>query len=185
MVTEAKAPPGLVGSLLRGSLGFAAVSLAAFSVWAFGGGRLLGEAGLYVATAFVFLSLSGWVLHPLAGGPFRFFRVFVPAFIAYAAAWCAAYFGLGGARGEWAGSAAGCAAFALVAGALLGAWRAVPTAAVVLFVLHSAGYFLGDALWKSLRKEAPLTSMLGWGLLYGLGFGAGIGFVFHRLGRRT
>jgi hypothetical protein len=176
---EPKAPPGLVACLLRGSLGFGAVSVAAYSIWAFGAGRVLGEKGMYAAVAAVFVVLSGAVLHPLAGGWLRFLRSFVPGFLAYAAVWCLAWFQLKAGKGEWLGSAGGSLAFALVAGGALGAWRAVLPAALVLFLTHSAGYFLGGELYYATKKSAPILAMLGWGLLYGLGFGAGIGTAYH------
>ncbi|HLY74475.1 MAG TPA: hypothetical protein VKU80_10190, partial [Planctomycetota bacterium] len=90
--SAAKAP-SLASSLLRGSLGFAAVGLAAFAVWAGAGKGLsarFGEGGFYAVVAAVFLGLSGLVLHPLVQGPkafVRFMRIFVPAFLAYAGVW--------------------------------------------------------------------------------------------------
>ncbi len=169
---------------LRGSLGFAAVSVAAFSVWAFGGKWFRGHGGdpaMYAVIAAVFLGLTGALLHPLARGPrplVRFTRVFVPAFLAYAGAWCGAWFLLGFGRGEWLGSLAGSAAFALVAGLLLGNPRAFPRAGLALFIGHSAGYFAGGPLYDSVKPGHATLGMLGWGLLYGLGFGAGIGYAF-------
>jgi hypothetical protein len=177
------------GYLLRGSLGFTAVSLAAFGVWAVAGkwlGARLGEAGFYAVEAVIFVALSGLVLHPLAGGPnsfFRFLRIFVPAHVAYTVVWCASWFALRFGLGEWLGSLGGCAAFALVAGALGGNLRAVPASTGVLFVTHSAGYFLGGPLHYKSGPEHHLLGILGWGLLYGLGFGAGIGYTFYRLQR--
>jgi hypothetical protein len=177
-------------ALLRGSLGFAAVSVAAFSVWAFGGTWFRGHGGdpaMYAAIAAVFLGLTGALLHPLVGGPrplVRFTRVFVPAFLAYAGAWCAAWFPLGFGLGEWLGSLAGSAAFALVAGALLGNLRAFPRALTGLFAGHSAGYFAGGPLFYAVRPGHAMLGMLGWGLLYGLGFGAGIGYAFFVFQKR-
>lgn len=169
---------------VRGALGFAAVSVAAFSVWAFGGKWLRdhgGDPALYAAIAAVFLGLTGALLHPLVRGPrsfVRFTRVFVPAFFAYAAGWCMAWFALGLGRGEWLGSLAGSAAFALVAGGMLGNLRAFPRAGGALFVGHSAGYFAGGPLFYAVKSGHAVLGMLGWGLLYGLGFGAGIGYAF-------
>jgi hypothetical protein len=183
--------PGLAASVLRGSLGFAAVSLAAFALWATAGKWLtqhFREGGFYAVDAAVFLALSGVFLHPLVPGPnsFRRFMVaFVPAFVAYAIVWCGAWFALGFGRGEWLGSLAGCGAFALVAGALRGNLRAVPRAALVLFAAHSAGYFLGGPLHYRSGPDHRVLGILGWGLLYGLGFGAGIGYAFHAFRGRS
>jgi hypothetical protein len=176
-MSEAKAAPSLTASVLRGAVGFAAVGAASFAVWAFGG-RHLGTAGVYGGTAAAFLVLSVLFLHPLAGGPARFARAFIPAFLAYCAVWCLFWFRMGFGLGEWLGSAVGCLAFAFTAGSLLGRFDAAARAFVVLFIAHSAGYFLGGLPYYAWRKSMPSAMMLAWGLIYGLGFGAGIGFVF-------
>src|SRR5258708_3112341 len=89
-------PPGSVvqisscaiHAMVRGSIGFATVGLAAFYVWAAGGKWFqahLGEAGLYSACALVFILGSGLLLHPLvlgSGSFLRFYTIFIPAFIA-------------------------------------------------------------------------------------------------------
>jgi len=183
------APPSRRGSVFRGALGFGAVSLVAYGVWAFAGkqlGSALGEGGFYAVMAGVFLGLTGLTLHPLIPGPrsfLRFSAVFVPAFLAYAAVWCAFWFKLKFGLGEWLASLGGCVAFAVVAGAMLGGLRALPLAALVLFAGHSAGYFLGAPICYAQKKAHPELGMLAWGLLYGLGFGAGIGFAFHAFQR--
>lgn len=183
--------------LLHGALGFAMVSIAAFSVWAFGAGffrNLGGEFAMYGAIAAVFLLLSGVVLGPLAGSTGRFYKAFLPAFLLYSVVWCVAWFGLKGRMGEWVGAAAGCLVFTLVSMKLLGSLRGWILAALSLFVLHTAGYFAGDwsmhRVWlapenladltRADRAQAALIGKLSWGLFYGLGFGAGIGAVFHR-----
>lgn len=172
----------LLRSILRGSIGFAIVSIAGFAVWAFGSDHLTwlaGEGGLYAGCTVVFLAVSGLLLHPLVSGEKslgRFYRIFIPAFLAYAALWCVFWFWLGMGRGEWLGSLAGSAAFAFIVCLMLrrlGPWLA---GALVLFAAHSAGYFIGGELYYP-SKRLPLD-MLTWGLIYGLGFGAGIGFVF-------
>lgn len=182
--------------VVHGGFGFAVVSIAAFSVWAFAAPLfrgLGGELAMYAVIAAVFLAGSGLVLGPLAGGMARFYKAFLPAFLAYAILWCAAWFGLGGRLGEWTGAAAGCLAFACVVSRLQGGGGRWLTAAVALFVLHSAGYFAGD--WsmydvfvpkaRAVGRESAdfphymMLAKLSWGLFYGLGFGAGIGWVFH------
>jgi hypothetical protein len=63
---------------------------------------------------------------------------------------------------------------------------------VAFFVAHSLGYFAGGKLmyflssptgaelFNSLTKaELGTVAKLSWGLLYGLGFGAGLGYAFH------
>ena len=169
---------------VRGALIFALTGLLGYSVWALAG-RRLSEPVLYAAIAAVFL-----VLPPLAGGPLvegpsprrRFALAFLPAFLAYAAAWCGAWFSMKSKTGEWLGSAAGCAAFALVSAAVLGGWRRLPAAALVLFAAHSAGYFAGDRAFAALGHSK--TGMLAWGVLHGAGLGTGIGALFRMLSRR-
>ncbi len=190
-------PRSLLKDTLHGSIGFAVVSIAAFSVWAFGAGwfrNLGGELGMYAAIAAVFLGLSGLVLGPLAGGVGRFYKAFLPAFFVYAVVWTAAWFALPDKRGEWIGAAAGCLVFAWISMKMLGSTRGWLIAALALFVLHTAGYFAGD--WSMYDVFVPKAKAAGkgsadfqhymtlaklsWGLFYGLGFGAGIGWVFNR-----
>lgn len=177
----------LVSSVLRGAVGFAVVSAAAFAVWAYGArwfASIGGEKAMYAGCTLVFLAATGWLLHPLvngAGSYGRFNRMFFPAFFAYALVWSVAWFALGFGPGEWIGSAAGSLAFVLVCGCFLGGWRQVPVAALVLFASHSAGYFLGGEVYYP-SDHGPLMK-LAWGLIYGLGFGAGLGFVLWSLQR--
>jgi hypothetical protein len=51
---------------------------------------------------------------------------------------------------------------------------------LVLFVCHSAGYYLGGELYAQFRGS---TGRLLWGVAHGLGFGAGLGYVLHTLQR--
>jgi hypothetical protein len=190
----------LSSAVLRGSLGFALTSVAAFSVWAFAGRALshrLGEGGFYAVVAVVFMGVSGLLLHPLLDGSNRlgrFYAAFIPAFLGYTLAWCAAWFALGFGLGEWLGSLAGCTVFVAILGWRLGTLQGWPTAAVVLFLAHSGGYFLGGELmyWmispagletlSSLSKsQVSVLAKLGWGLLYGLGMGAGLGYACFKL----
>jgi hypothetical protein len=182
---------------IRGSWGFALVSLIGFGVWAFAGSwfyKHTGEAGLYAATTAAFFITSGLFLHPLVLGsnPLRrFYRIFIPAFFAYAAIWCAAWFALRFGLGEWLGSFLGSLAFVALVGYGFGNYRRLVKAGLVMFAAHSAGYFLGGklmhwvagpegrALLEGMSKsQISAIAKLSWGLLYGLGFGAGIGFSF-------
>jgi hypothetical protein len=189
--------------MLRGSVGFAGVSLAGFSVWAFAGKWFyanLGEVGLYAVCLLVFLGSSGLLLHPLVRGPgalIRFYRIFVPAFIAYAVIWCATWFPFRFGIGEWLGSLAGSIAFVAATGLGLGNLRGFMRTSILLFGLHSAGYFLGGQLmhWVAgptgaamltgiSKAQLAIIGELSWGLVYGLGFGAGIGHVFFTFQRQ-
>lgn len=167
--------------MIRGAIGFALVSTAAFAVWAFGGGWFHshgGEAALYASCAAAFILLSGMILRRLLAWPgtfLQFYRFFLIAFLAYAVVWCAAWFSLGAGKGEWLASFAGSVVFTAVMAATLRAWRAWVPSALVMFGLHSAGYFAGEQVcYASLHST---ESELAWGTLYGLGFGAGMGFA--------
>jgi hypothetical protein len=189
----------LPGSVSRGTIGFTMVSLAGFAVWAFGGKWFytnVGEAGLYGACTVVFIGLSGLLLHPLVGPPrriLRFYKIFIPAFFVYAAVWSLCWFKWRFGVGEWLASFFGCAAFAIVLAIAFKNSRLLALAIVILFALHSAGYFAGDWFYKWTsasngrdalhlsKSAASLIAKLGWGICYGLGFGAGIGAAFHLL----
>ena len=184
--------------MIRGSIGFGLVGIAAFSVWAFGGKWFqehLGETGLYGACAAVFLASSGLLLHPLAGGPgslLRFYQLFIPAFLGYAIIWCTAWFVLGFGPGEWLGSLLGTAAFVGVLSWRVGNAHGFIQTCLIVFALNAAGYALGgqmmhwllgptsSTMFSGLSKASLLAlAKLAWGFLYGLGFGAGIGYAFH------
>lgn len=186
-------------STLHGSLGFAAVSIAAYSVWAFVP-RLAGsEIGMYALIALVFLGGTGLALCGLLRGEKRlrrFYASFLPSFGGYAVLWSAAWFlmpaqavdwlTIHARPSEWIGAAAGTLFFAWFM------WRGLPDArgfwigALVLFVLHTAGYFQGGKwMYGTLahgiegwtKPQVAAAAKLGWGLFHGLGFGAGIGFA--------
>jgi len=191
--------PTLRESMLRGMIGFTLVSLGGFSPWVLAGRwfyRNVGEAGLYAVCAFVFIGLSGLLLNRLIIGPgsrVRFYKIFGLAFVAYALAWTIGWITLRGVTGSLAGLLAGTAAM----GALLAHGFAARGAALkiitALFVANAAGYFVGEsahnavlalkegnALGLALERATRATlSKAAWGLFYGLGFGAGIGFAFH------
>jgi hypothetical protein len=179
--------------MLRGSLGFAGVSILSFAVWAFGGKWFhthVGEGGLCLGCVLVFLVFTGLALHPLVFGAqrlFRFYKTFVPAFCVYAVAWCAAWFMLQFGLGEWLGSFAGSVVLAAGIGFGFRNWHPLLKVSLVMFVLHSAGYFLGEMVWRWLAgvsnpgffgDNASLISKLAYGLVYGLGTGAGVGYAF-------
>ena len=192
----APAHPTWGRALARGTMGFTLVSVAGFAVWALAGRWLyahVGEAGLYLACLVVFLGLSGWLLHPLVNGlrPLvRFYKIFIPAFLAYALVWCGFWFALRLGAGEWLGSFFGCAVFALVLARAFGNYRALPLVIAVLFLTHSAGYFAGGYAMYHFPKSGTgwlegvskqnlsIVAKLLWGVCYGAGFGAGLGHAF-------
>ncbi len=194
-------PPTLAASLLRGALGFTVVSLAGFVPWAFFGKWFRapghgGELGLYLACALVFIVLSGLFLHPLIlghGSLSRFYKLFAIAFTAYAVAWIAGWMSLRGDPGSVVGLLAGTTLMGLILARAFDAGEQAFKVIVVLFLLNSAGYFIGGwvegwLLWLPQLDLAGVTlakpyqrllAMMSWGLFYGLGFGAGIGLAFH------
>lgn len=178
----------LTSSILLGALGFAVTSVAAFSVWAFGAGWFDshgGELAMYSGCTVVFVVLSGLLLHPLLQSPQRVARVyktFIPAFLAYAVAWCVAWISMRDRMGEWLGSAAGSVAFAAVLALIFRNGRALLPAAIAVFVLHSVGYFAGSVLYED-YMHMPRGRLV-WGLMYGLGFGAGIGYAYWAVQRK-
>jgi hypothetical protein len=174
-------------SVAIGTTGFALASLAAYSVWAFAGRplyRSIGEAGLYAVCALVFILLGSILLRPITRMPLpRFSAIFTTAFLAYAIAWCAAWFGIKGRPGEWLGSLAGSIAFCVVLSAWFKSWQAFLISSLVLFVANSIGYFAGSWSYSALRNEHAAIAKLAWGFFHGLGMGAGLGFAFFQVPR--
>ncbi len=176
-------------STLHGSLGFAAVSVAAYSIWAFAPRIAGSEIGMYALIALVFLGGSGLALNGLLHGKDRlrrFYLLFLPAFFGYALLWSLAWFVIKGRPGEWIGAAAGTLFFAFVAWNSLGRAHGFWIAALMLFVLHTMGYFIGGKWMYGIlasgidgwsKPQVAIVAKLGWGLFHGLGFGAGIGFA--------
>ncbi|MBL9113820.1 MAG: hypothetical protein JNJ83_02360 [Verrucomicrobiaceae bacterium] len=175
----------LLSSIFRGAVGFSLVSLASFSVWAFASGWFKGrggELGMYAGCALVFFVGTGLALSPLLQGPRarkRFNAAFLTAFAIYAVVWTVAWMALGFPYGEWVASGAGSLAFAITTAAFLGGWSKLPVATVLLFFFHSAGYFTGAQIYYT--SEHGTAVKLLWGVLYGLGFGAGIGQLYYLL----
>ncbi len=158
-------------------------SLVAFGFWAFAGPtmyRTVGEGGLYAGCALLFILVGSLLLRPLTSLSLsRFALLYAAAFAGYALCWCAAWFFVRGRAGEWMGSFAGSVAFCVIAAAFLAAWRSLPKMVVILFVGNAAGYFLGSYAYHLLRHEYSLLSKLAWGLFYGIGMGAALGYIFH------
>ncbi len=187
-------------SLFIGGVGFALVGLAAFAVWALGEKplqQILGTGGLYMACVVVFVGLAGIVFGQVVigpGGTRRIYALFTMAFVAYAALWCGAWFGLHGTlAAEVVGSLLGSIAMAAVLTWGFGARREFLRVAAVLCVLNALGYFLGEVWWRWLpgdggaqllggllnRPQRILLSQLGWGVLFGGFFGAGVGYAIY------
>ena len=144
--------------------------------------RSLGEAGFYAVCAVLFIVLGTILLKPLTRLSFaRFAAIFSGAFLAYALCWCLGWFLVRRKAGEWVGSFAGSLAFCFVLAAFFRAWSALAISTLVLFLAHSAGYFLGGIAYY---KKIIAPPQIAWGLFYGLGTGVGIGFAFYYAQRR-
>lgn len=171
------APAGF--SVGYGSLCLGLVSVAAYSIWAF---KLIpGTGPMYTAIAAIYIGLSGVLLSRLVAGSGaigRFALLFAVAFLAYAVAWCAFWFGLKGKHlADLWGAVVGLAVMTWLLRRAFGRRTNFILAFLVLFVCHSLGYYLGGALYA--QVHGALGRLL-WGAAHGVGFGAGLGYVlFH------
>jgi len=190
--------PTLGRSVLHGIVGFTLLSIAGFAPWAIFGRwfyRNIGEVGLYLVCAVVFIGLSGPLLHRLIIGPGsmrRFYKVFSIAFAAYSVLWIAGWMAIEGHAGSVAGLLAGTAAMGWILARAFGTNETLKII-LALFVLNSLGYFIGGVVEGALieaksvslfgaampkRSQAMLAKTL-WGVFYGIGFGAGLGLAFY------
>jgi len=169
-------------SLLAGSLGFALVSLVVFGTVAFGERWLyahLGRLGSYAFWTLLFVGGAGAMLNLVVIGQrtlARFYGVFTLGFLTYAVTWTAAYFIFKREMGEWIGGFIGTIFMALVLCGTFGALHAVGRATAAMLGGNLAGYFLGRLVWTSV---AGSPGMIGWGIIYGLGFGLGLGYTLY------
>jgi len=195
--------PTLGESVVRGMIGFTMVSLAGFAPWVLAGRwfyRNIGELGLYAVCALAFVGLSGPLLHRLIIGPgslSRCYKIFSLSFLAYAVVWTVAWMTLARTTGGVTAGIIGGLGGIVLMGVLLSLGFKAPEAMLriilALFVGNLLGYFIGEWTYNGVNalKEGNATgfvlerqtrstlSKLTWGLCYGLGFGAGIGFAFH------
>jgi hypothetical protein len=177
--------PSLAQSLLIGIAGFTVVSVAGFVPWAVFGhllGPWVGERGVYVVCALVFIALSGPALHRLIIGPgslSRFYKLFSLAFIVYSILWIAIWMSLRGHRGSVLGLLGGTLAMGVILALAFDAGRRIVTVVAALFLLNAAGYFIGGVCEEALFVYNGLAARLSWGVCYGIGFGAGLGLAFY------
>lgn len=183
-------------AILNGAWRFALVSVLSFGFWAFESKLLpkgFGEFGTFAGCLVFFILFTQIFMVNLVHQPSarrKFTISFIPAFLAYAIVWSAFWFALHSRAGEWLGSALGCAAFAAILGRHLGARHGFAKVILFLIATHAAGYFLGGKAFYMARNPPEFIASwpkqdiwtiakLAWGLFYGLGFGAGIGYAFH------
>lgn len=157
--------------------GFVVVTLVAYSFWAFRIPWIQSELALYLTCTVVFFTLGSLSLFPLVRErvSFRkFFPVFCAAIVAYALLWCLLWMSLHNKTGELAGSFLGLAAMTFIFRYTLGRPRNWWLAILLLYLTHSAGYHLGEFVYKNWSHSHTALARLGWGLFHGLGFGAGL-----------
>jgi len=196
-----KAPevPRLGTSIQRGIVGFTLLSIAGFAPWAILGRwfyRHIGEGGLYAVCALAFIGLSGPLLHRLILGPGslgRFYKLFCLAFCAYSVLWICGWMMLRGHPGSLLGLLAGTAAMGAMLACAFNAKESAFKVIATLFVLNSVGYLAGgwvEGAFMGMKSIAllgvvltrPVQAMIAkllWGVCYGVGLGAGLGFAFH------
>lgn len=182
-------------AIFSGAWRFALVSVLAFGFWALEPKflpRNSGEPVTFIGCLIAFALFAEIFLVPLVQEPNarrKFNGSFIPAFLLYAVVWSACWFLLKIRAREWIGSGLGCAAFAYVLYWRLAARQGLCRAILFLIITHSVGYFLGGKAFYMARHPPEffsswskeniwLTAKLVWGLCYGLGFGAGIGYAF-------
>jgi hypothetical protein len=192
-------PPKRLESVVRGALGFTVVSILGFAPWALAGSwfyRNLGEAGLYAVCALVFIGAAGPLMHRLILGPGslpRFYALFATIFTAYSAAWITGWMALGGHPGSVAGLLAGTALMGAMLARAFGCPGETLKLITALFISNAAGYFLGGILEGIVARrgagDVPGAQMVFaktlWGVCYGVGFGAGLGWAFHQCQAET
>jgi len=166
-------------SVVYGGLSFGAVSVLAYSIWAF---KLIpGAAAMYLGIAAIYIGCTGLALGRLVPGPGRskrFALLFAVTFACYALLWCAFWFGLKGRhQADLWGSLFGLAVMTWLILRAFGVRNEFVTAFAVLFTLHTIGYYLGGELHSLVRGS---TGQLLYGAGHGIGFGAGLGHILYR-----
>jgi len=175
--------PTLGASIVRGGLGFTATSIVGCAPW-----PILdrwfpwaGEVGLYITCTALFVGASGMFLHRLIIGPdslSRFYKLFTPAFIAYALAWIACWVWLRDERGIYGGLFAGAVAMGAIFAWAFDAWKSALAAIAAIFVLNAIGFRVASEVEGNLILNYRLLAIFLWAMAYGVGFGAGIGAAF-------
>lgn len=176
--------PGMAGAMVYGAVSFGLISTLAYSIWAFQWIR--GTTAMYSSIAAVYIGLSGLALAGLVRPPHRWQRfplVFAGAFLVYAIAWCAFWFGLRGRHlADLWGATVGLGGMTFVLQRYFGASGGFLPSFLVLLACHSAGYYAGGELYAAVGRS---TGRILWGAAHGVGFGAGLGFALVHVQRAS
>jgi hypothetical protein len=178
---------GPAHAIIAGMWRFTVVSIAGFAPWIIVDGwfhRHISEVLLYSSCLVAFLAAALVVLPGMVSGPKRLRGValfFIPAFTLYAVLWCACWFTLGGRLGEWLGLALGGGAFAVITALVLGWPRSAVLSVLAFIIAQALGYVGGGQVMRLLADghHPGVVGMLGWGVVYGVGFGAGLGYLLY------
>lgn len=162
-------------------LRFSLVGLAGFAPWVFGAGKFGSTGALYTACAIPFFLLGGLALYPDVRGRLglgKTYLLFFVAFFAFAACWCLLYLTVHGKHGEVYGALAGTIALCLILRFTFRQKGGFLEALGVVFTLFTVGYFIGDWLfYKVIPRSHAAWGQLAWGICFGFGFGAGLGWL--------
>ena len=162
--------------MVYGGVSIGAVSVLAYSIWAFG--LITNTAAMYGATAAIYVGLAGLALGRLVADPARrgrFSLSLAAGMAAYAFLWCVFWFGLRGKyHADFWGAVAGLAAVTAILRRHLGTTADFLSLWAVLVLCHEAGYQLGGDLYGIVGGA---TGRLLWGAAHGFGFGAGLAYL--------
>jgi len=169
--------PTLPQSVITGAVGFTAVSLLMFAVWALAGRWMYAHLGaplFYGLLGVGFMGGGGCVFAPLLIGKNlgRFYILFVASFFLYAMVWMVCWFKLG-SPGEWLATLVGPLLMAGLFVWAFGARTQLKRVGLIMVTGHTLGYFIGEWLfyWEPLNNP---WGMMIWGLTYGMGLGGAI-----------
>jgi len=169
------------GSVLMAGLRFSIVGLAGFAPWVFGAGKFHSTTILYTACAIPFFALGGLALYPDVRGRLslgKTYLLFFGAFFAFSAGWCLLYLSMHGKHGEVFGALLGTAALCLVVRSTFAKQGGFLQSLGVVFTLFTVGYFAGDWLFYVVIPHSLASwGQLAWGICFGFGFGAGLGWL--------
>ncbi|WP_372366926.1 hypothetical protein [Candidatus Uabimicrobium sp. HlEnr_7] len=172
----------LLFSIISGAVAFTIASLLVFATVAFAERQLyqtLGMLGAYVFWVILFIGSGAILLHRLVRRVMslqRFATVYAISFSLYSTAWITSYFFMRSNTGEWVGSATGSLSLSITLAIAFHMPQKIVSWSLFFFITHSLGYFSGSYIFEILHNS---KGMILWGITYGLGTGAGLGFILY------